>query len=213
MNDLIIPNSDKSEEGYIKFNCKFIYCDCITDKEIKEINYFRQKLFQAGFVGKDSNNISFGNISQRLQKRQFIITGSDTGGIEKLRHEHYSKVIAWDIAKNTVVCEGLIRASSETLSHAAIYDKLSGINAVIHIHHAGLWKQFIDILPTTKRTAEYGTVELAKEIQCLLDDEKTQKEKIIIMGGHEDGIIIFDNTLKEANSSKYLKVKGNLKLI
>ena len=209
-----IKNNHKTNnfnEGYIKFDCNFSKINCIGKNDIIELNHYRQKLYQLGMIGKDSGNISFGNLSQRINSRQFIITGTNTGGIKNLKCEHYSEIIDWNIDNNSVLCEGLIKASSESLSHAAIYEILPEINSVIHIHNKIFWNKFVGKLPTTKFSAAYGTVELAKEIQLLIKNSLAQKEKIIIMEGHVDGIILFGKTFNDAFNRLMRKVKDNIR--
>ncbi len=185
-------------EGYTKFICNFTHTDCIKTNEIEELSFYRTKLFDIGLIGSFGNNISYGNISRRTNKNEFIISGTNTGKPKITNKEHYSKVTGWNISKNQIVCEGLIPASSETLSHAAIYEKLDNMNAVIHIHNKILWEKYFNVLPTTSEKASYGTVELALEIRKILADETVLKKGIIILGGHRDGILLFGQSLKEA---------------
>jgi len=52
---------------------------------------------------------------------QFVITGSATGEIPELEPGHYVKVNSFNIEDNAVQCVGPLKASSESLTHAAIY--------------------------------------------------------------------------------------------
>lgn len=186
------------EEGYIKFNCQWdkkkIY---LPGKILDDINRYRSNLVSNNLMGILPGGIGFGNISIREQNNQFLITGSATGGITKLSGDHLSRVTNYSIEQHSITCQGLIKASSESLSHAAVYDTLTEINAVVHIHHAPMWEYYIDRLPTTDREASFGTREIAQSIIQLLKFQKFKK-KIIIMGGHEQGIIAFGITLAEA---------------
>ena len=96
-------------------------------------------------------------------------------------------------------------ASSESLSHAAIYDALEDVYAVVHIHSKVLWKELIDKVPTTAREVEYGTPELANEIRRLIESTSLKDDKILAMAGHEEGLIAFGKDLAEA-SSKFLSL-------
>ena len=120
--------------------------------------------------------------------------------LKKLQKTHYSKIIDYDLDTNFIKCIGIHKASSESLSHAVIYKNLSDINSVLHIHNYKLWKESLNILPTTSPDVSYGTPEMAKEISRLLKQQFTIEKKIIIMAGHEQGIIAFGKDIDEAGS-------------
>lgn len=183
------------DEGYIKFNIDWEEQKLQLDSsQFNEINKCRNELFELGLIGAYENGIGFGNISVRTEGNQFLITGSATGNIQNLNENHYSLVKEYDLNKNEVKCTGLTKASSESLSHAIIYESIAGVNAVIHTHNLDMWKQNLDKLPTTNKNASFGTPEMALEIKKLLKTE----QGIIIMGGHEEGILCYGKTLKEA---------------
>lgn len=189
-----------TSEGYIKFNCVHHYCDSvIDDDELKQINFCREKLYLLGLIGVYPDEIGFGNISFRRGEK-FIITGSATGKYPVLDKSHYTEVTAWEINKNYCECTGPIVASSESLSHAAIYDSSDLINAVIHIHSEKLWKKYFDTLPSTSKEAEFGTVELAEELKLLLKNENVLEKGVILTIGHREGFIAFGKNLDEAGS-------------
>lgn len=188
------------DEGYIKYQCHWHPVEAIADTDIIELNQCRDHLYQLGLIGEYDNGIGYGNLSIRLQdSNQLIISGTQTGGIAHLSRQHYTKVTSYDWQKNSVTCEGLIKASSETLTHGAIYTAESGVNAVIHVHHQQLWQQLLNRVPTTNPDCAYGTPEMAAEIIRLCQQQPTQQQKIIVMSGHEEGILTFGRDLIEAN--------------
>lgn len=186
------------DEGFIKFNCNWIKTDPLPYEQINEINTFRNKLFQAGLIGAYENGIGYGNISIRHEKKSFIISGSMTGKWEQLNENHYVLVNEYCFKNNSLTCKGPIKASSESLSHAMVYECSSEINAVIHIHNLNLWKKLLHKMPTTQETISFGTPEIAFEIKRLFRENNVQQEKIIVMGGHKEGIITFGKDLPEA---------------
>ena len=201
------------DEGYIKYQCHWIEKPSVSEAEIKELNQWRVKLYQLGLIGQYDNGIGFGNISIRKPQSdrqntdyRFIISGTQTGGIPNLTAQHYTKVIDFDYQQNSVTCEGLIKASSETLTHAALYSEPE-INAVIHVHHDQLWQKLIDRVPSSDRNCAYGTPEMAEEIRKLCQQEIVKQQKIIVMTGHEGGILTFGLNLCEAGETmlKYFK--------
>lgn len=185
------------DEGYIKFDCNWIKAEPIPIIKLREINEWRDKLYSLGLIGVYDNGVGFGNISVRLENNTFIITGSATGNLDKLTEDHYVLVNDYDVAKNNLTCAGPIKASSESLSHAVIYESLPEMNSVIHIHNTDMWEKLMDQIPTTDKNVDFGTPAMANEIKKIVK-ELGDREKILVMGGHEGGIITFGKTLDEA---------------
>lgn len=199
------------DEGVIKFNCEWVKSKAPPEMEIKEINRLRSELYKFGFIGVYPNGIGFGNLSVRPKgKKSFLITGTQTGEIKNLKPEHYACVTDYDIEKNFVCCEGLIKASSESLTHAMIYDLDVTIKAVIHVHHEFLWQQLMDQVPTTDHKIPYGTPEMAREVRRIYQTTDLKERKIFVMGGHTHGMVTFGADLKEASAIlfHYAKIKG-----
>lgn len=187
------------DEGYIKYQCHWHKASVIAERDITELNQCRHKLYCLGLIGEYDNGIGFGNLSVRIANSlHLIISGTQTGGIANLTARHYTKVIEYDWQKNYIICQGLIKASSETLTHAAIYTALSGVNAVIHVHHQKLWQKLLNKVPTTNPNCAYGTPEMAQEIIQLCQTHQVQQQKIIVMSGHDEGIITFGHDLISA---------------
>jgi L-ribulose-5-phosphate 4-epimerase len=196
-------------EGVVKFNCHWKQSGVvINDEQYEILNYWREILFNMDLIGAYENGVGFGNLSMRSgNNNQFVITASATGDIPELEPGHYVKVITANIEDNAVMCSGPLKASSESLSHAAIYMSDPGTNAVVHVHDIDLWDELKDKVPTTSPEMEYGTPGLAREIQRLFRDSDVFEKRIIIMGGDRSGIITFGNDMDEAVSvlMQYLK--------
>jgi L-ribulose-5-phosphate 4-epimerase len=189
---------NNSDEGYIKFKCdwnnKSINKSIITE----ELSYYRQKLYELGLIGYNSEGFSFGNISRRIDNsNQFIITGTNTGKIENINESNLCKVIEFDISRNFVACEGSVKASSESLTHGIIYSCDIKINAVIHVHSRNLWKKYLGDYPTTSSLASFGSTRLANEINDLYKETDLKDKKILAMAGHPDGVIFFGSNLED----------------
>ncbi len=84
------------------------------------------------------------------------------------------------------------------MTHAMIYDNDPLAEGVIHIHSRALWKQLINKVSTTKKEVPYGTPEMANEITRLFNETDVKNQKIIVMAGHEEGILSFGASLAEA---------------
>jgi len=188
------------DEGYIKFNCKWIKEKPVTKIITNNINTWRNRLYEIGLIGAYKNGIGYGNISFRMDNNCFLITGSATGGISKLNENHYANVSNYNLEQNSLICKGPIKASSESLSHAVIYDCQPSTNAVIHIHHLKLWNKLLNVFPTTSTSISYGTPEMALEIKRLLASHDIKNQNTIVMGGHKEGVLVFGKSLDEAGN-------------
>ena len=186
------------DEGYIKFNIDHSFEEIlIPDHIFNLLNIWRTRLFDLNLIGETSDGIGFGNISVKT-KNGFFITGSATGKNKVLNKNDYAFVYKYYLSENKVFSRGMCKASSESMSHAAVYESYEKINSVIHIHSEIMWKKYYNFLPTTSESAAFGTPEMAKEIKKILIQPDVLNNGIIIMGGHEDGIITFGNKLDDA---------------
>jgi L-ribulose-5-phosphate 4-epimerase len=188
-----------SETGYVKYRCEHRILPPAEFAGFEELNRVRGRLHRLGFIGRYSNGIGFGNISIRAgASNHFYISGTMTGGLPELTPTHYTKVVAWDFPRNWLQCEGPAQASSESMTHAAIYEQDAAAGAVLHVHAMELWKRLLDRVPTTRRDVEYGTPEMAVEIGRLFRESDVRERRILAMAGHEEGIFVFGPTLEEA---------------
>jgi L-ribulose-5-phosphate 4-epimerase len=188
-----------SETGYVKYQCEHRVLPPEDFAGFEELNRVRSRLHQLGFIGRYPNGIGFGNISIRAgASKDFYISGTMTGGMAELTPAHYTKVVAWDFPRNWLRCEGPIQASSESMTHAAIYEQDASARAVLHIHEMELWKRLLNRVPTTRKDVEYGTPEMAGEIGRLFRESDVRERRILAMAGHEEGIFMFGPTLQEA---------------
>ena len=98
-------------------------------------------------------------------------------------------------------------ASSESLTHAAIYSADQGTNAIIHVHSFDLWEELLNKVPTSDTTVEYGTPAMAREMIRIFSEPEVYEKRIIVMGGDRGGLITFGNDLDEAGGVlfEYLK--------
>lgn len=187
-------------EGTIKFECHIVTEKTGIPSELfTQLNYWREELWLKCLIGAYPDGIGYGNISMRVpQSDQFYISGTSTGGLPELSQIHYSLVERCDPTQNALWCRGLIKASAESMSHAAIYSASSEVGAVVHIHDRKRWEKYLNVLPTTDIKAEYGTPEMYFEIMRIMTEPQTLDKKVFVMGGHEEGIIAFGKTVEEA---------------
>lgn len=199
-------------EGYIKYKCNWQQTEItIQGEQFKALTKVRRQLYDLGLIGVYPDGIGFGNISVRENNgNSFIITGSATGQFIELEQKHYARVTACSFAENSLSCIGLTKASAESLSHAAVYESLSDVGAVVHIHCLWLWEKLLNVFPTTSSEIKYGTPEMAGAISKLVSGMKQSDDKIVIMGGHQEGILAFGRSLEVA-TNEILKIYNRYK--
>ena len=184
---------------YIKFTCECAAAEITSFDGLAELNAYRRKLRRARLIGVDSKGIGFGNLSVRDgATNNFYITGSATGGIPELSLADCARVVAYDFKKNWLRYEGAAIPSSESLTHAAVYESDARAGAVLHCHDSKLWAALLNQAPSSSETVEYGTPEMACEVMRLFKVTDVQGRKIFVMAGHEGGIVAFGKDLEEA---------------
>ena len=184
------------DEGVIKFQSHWQQQPIQNQPIPDELVTWRNKVYEMGFIGHDAkNDVDFGNISVSTNENVFI-SGTQTGHIKTADHTHFSRITDYNIARNTVASEGLVEASSESLTHMALYHDNARTNAVAHIHCARLWRRLKNYFPTTDEKIPYGTPTMALEIWRIKRQYRLATSGIIIMGGHQDGIIAFGESIK-----------------
>jgi ribulose-5-phosphate 4-epimerase/fuculose-1-phosphate aldolase len=191
-----------SETGSVKFACEHVAVELASFAAVGELNACRRMLLQLRLIGVDENGIGFGNVSIRDgATKRFHITGSGTGRLPALTLRDYARVTAYDIDRNWLRCEGATIASSESLTHAAIYEADANINAVIHGHSAALWAQLRRYAASTSAEVEYGTPAMAREVQRLFRETDVRDRRVFAMAGHEAGVVAFGATVDDALAS------------
>ncbi|MBH46698.1 MAG: rRNA adenine methyltransferase [Halobacteriovorax sp.] len=188
------------DDGVIKYQRVFTPADALEHHEYRDLESWRKKLFQLKLIGEyPSVCIGYGNMSQRLEPSlpiQFIITGTQTGKFEELNGEHYTTVTGYNLENNMIEAKGCIDASSEALTHAALYEVHPEIKAVFHIHDKVIWQSMLDgDFLYTKKDIPYGTVEMARAVQEIV---KTKNSGVFAMAGHDDGVVAWGSSLDEA---------------
>ena len=184
---------------YVKFTYDCAGAEIAKFDQLAELNGYRRKLQERGLMGVDSNGVGFGNVSIRDGvSKNFYMTGSATGGLPELTATDCVRVVAYDFAMNCLRYEGAAIPSSESLTHAAIYESDLSTSAVIHCHDLGLWATLLDRVPTISNAVPYGTPEIAYEIMRLFKVSDVRSGKILVMAGHEAGIVTFGEDLKDA---------------
>ncbi|HNZ27068.1 MAG TPA: class II aldolase/adducin family protein [Spirochaetota bacterium] len=187
------------EKGIIKFKierCKGRFF--IEPPLYEDVNEARSKLRYYNLIGQYGDlKLGYGNISKRLNGKEFIITGSQTGHLESLNGSFWSVIVDYDFDNNSVKFKGDIEPSSETLSHSAFYEFNSSINCVVHVHQKILWLELIRSgCLNTSQDAEYGSPVLYRElIDIIKNDDSKSDPIVIVMRGHEDGVLFAGSSI------------------
>ena len=185
------------DDGVIKYKAVHTIREPFNINIFLDLDEARTKLFDLGLIGAYSNGIGYGNVSVRYQSG-CIISGTATGGIRQLGSKGYSNVREYDLNLNTVVTEGPIQASSESMTHCAIYDSNLTVRYVLHVHKMTLWEKLLDQgYPATPRDVEYGTPQMARCISSLIKASQTSSG-LFAMAGHQEGVISYGHTIAEA---------------
>jgi len=192
------------DEGYIKYQSFWTKAPvpAAAVAATEELETWRKPLFAAGLIGQyEELGIGYGNISVRCgEPGQFLISGTQTGHIATTDKTHYSLVTAHNTYANIVNSVGPSQASSEAMTHAAIYGLDLNIGAIVHVHSQALWQSLLNKLPTTGADVAYGTPEMANEFRRLYRDSAFRETGLAVMAGHEEGILSFGATMEEAAS-------------
>lgn len=198
-------SSDSSiDEGVIKYDASdFIQEPLTRSTLLNELNDIRSRLFKMNLIGEyPIEKVGFGNLSIRSKysdlpnKNSFIISGTQTGHLPLLDSQHYTHVVDYDVIQNSVSVRGPVQASSESLTHAAIYECHPEIQCVIHVHSAKIWHGMLENqMPHTPSAVPYGTPQMAEAVKSVINDKVSG---VLAMAGHEDGVITYGTTIQEA---------------
>lgn len=187
------------QEGVIKFQLQYQQQAALTAADVAELNSWRTVMLQLGMLGQTPtryDNYGFGNISQRYGPgEQFIISGSQTGGIASMTAADYALVTQCQPAQNRIVALGETKPSSEAMTHGQLYQLSGDIHFVIHAHCPAIWQQAGALgLAQTSADVPYGTVAMTEEVARLFAHSSVLQQGIFTMAGHEDGVVAFGVT-------------------
>ncbi len=200
------------EEGYIKYKMFWEPGNLPPHVLPGELIDCRNRLKALGLIGVYADGIGYGNISARVGGNDtFIISGTQTGHLEKCSEMDFSLVSSFDTEKNELHCRGPVKASSEALTHGAIYKSDVSAQVVIHVHHSELWTRLLHTVTTIDASVHYGTPAMANAItQEILHSPVLMKNKIFVTAGHKDGVFVYGKSFTSAYGRlmKYFNAYG-----
>lgn len=167
-------------------------------EDYQGIEVIRSSLWRQKLIGHDDHaNVGYGNISRRRSHGGFVISGTQTGHKEVLDGGDYVVVDGWDFSRNSVSCTGPCLPSSESLSHAALYQR-PDVGAVIHVHCRKLWDVLIQAgALSTEDDIAYGSEALYRRLGELAGTV-VGLPLVIVTKGHQDGVFAAGTDLAEA---------------
>lgn len=195
--------SHPAREGVIKFQLDFQEGSAPPEKLLHELNAWRMIFKRLGLIGQDPkryDGYGFGNLSRRLPEKKgvtFLVSGTQTGHLQKLLPSHYATVHQCDPAANRLQSSGQIQPSSEALSHGVLYQSEPMIHWVMHLHSPEIFDCRKELgLSSTGPNADYGTPEMAAEIKRVVKKHHTTTG-LLVMEGHQDGILVYGTNASE----------------
>jgi len=183
--------SDRMDEGYIKFSGERVDGEVPHPTALDKLNRARTELFDLGLIGCYDNGIGFGNLSLREAGKRFLITASATGADRVLRFEQFCLVEAFSPKRNSVRSRGPLMASSESMTHGAIYAANRAVHCVIHVHSRALFDALLQRgILHTPADVPYGTPAMARAVADLVQAQE-QLPVLFAMAGHDEGIVSY----------------------
>jgi hypothetical protein len=179
------------DDGYIKYRSERRDGTVAPSAELDALNRARTSLFDRKLIGVYPNGVGFGNLSVRTQGRLFVVTASATGGMRTLANEHYCLVEEFSTAENRVRSVGLLPASSEAMTHGAIYTAHATVQCVMHVHSRPLFDYCISGGHlSTSASIPYGTPAMAQAVSALVVAQPGLPV-LFAMAGHDEGMVAY----------------------
>jgi len=196
------------DDGYIKYTSERCDGSVVWSEDLEALNRSRTELFDLGLIGVYANGVGFGNLSVRTDEHQFVITGSATGASRVLQREQFSLVESFSVERNTVRSRGPLHASSESMTHGAIYQGNPAVGCVIHIHNRLLFDRLLrQGYPATPADVPYGTPAMAYAVQRLVRAQHGLPV-MFAMAGHDEGIIAYGADVQSVHAQLHGLFQG-----
>jgi len=178
-------------DGVIKYRSQRVMGNFALPLEWGQLNAARTQLFDLGLIGVTDQGVGYGNLSVRTQGDQFVITASATGALRVLSAQHYCLVESFSVADNTVLCRGTSDASSESMTHGAIYQSNPAVRCVVHVHSRLLFDSLLQSHALhTAANIPYGTPAMAQAVSNLVV-RQTELPVLFAMAGHDEGVVAY----------------------
>ncbi len=189
-----------TDDGVIKYSSQRVDGIVEASAQLDELNRARTILFDLGLIGAYLNGIGYGNLSLRTSGQQFVITASATGAIRQLQTDQFCLVESFSIEHNSVRSRGSLEASSESMTHGAIYAANPAVHCVMHVHSRSLFDALLarNALHTAP-DIPYGTPAMARTVAQLVAAQPGLPV-LFVMAGHDEGIVAYGEDIDSVRS-------------
>lgn len=189
--------NESRDEGVVKYQVVHLNGGMVPNSFLSDLDKFRTKLFDLGLIGVYPDGIGFGNVSIK-HNDGCIISGTATGAARVLGISGYCYVRNFNLQRNSVLTEGPVNASSEAMTHCAIYKANPQVQCVLHIHNRKLWEDLLSQgCKSTPADIPYGTPQMAQSIAEFVSAADLP-DGLLVMAGHEEGIVAYGETILKA---------------
>lgn len=188
------------DDGVIKYSSERVAGQVPASAALTHLNAARSTLFELGLIGAYPDGIGYGNLSLREEGVRFVISASATGAEPTLRLDQYCMVEAFSVERNWVRSRGDLPASSESMTHGAIYLANPAVQCVIHVHSRALFDALLaqDVVHTAADIA-YGTPAMARAVMQLVQTQPALPV-LFVMAGHDEGVVAYGADLKSVTA-------------
>ncbi len=169
-----------------------------TSRALTTLFAWRRVIHELGLIGARADRYDgygYGNLSIR-QASGFLISASQTSGSVEVSADDFVAISSWQFERFWVEAVGSQPPSSETLTHAMIYEADPSVSCVLHAHSPQIWQRLLE-LPCTAPETSYGSPAMADEVRSLMANH-TERPFAFTTRGHEDGVFVCGPDLQEA---------------
>ena len=159
------------------------------------------KLFHKENLSPPYPGGSFGNLSFRTNKDEFIISATCVPFANELKNEDFVKVVGFNLESKQVFVKGIKEPSSESMLHHQIYKNRKDIKVIFHGHSPEILAKAAEHnFVQTAKAVPYGSLELVEQVMQVID-----ANNFIVMREH--GFLAFGATMEKTGqySLKMLK--------
>lgn len=180
-----------TDDGVIHYHAQHRRGELAASPAWDSLNRARTALHDIGLIGAYPDGVGYGNLSWRGTGQTFVITGSGTGGLRELSLAHYCVVEDFSAEGNWVRSLGPVNASSESMTHGAIYQANPAAQCVMHVHSRRLFDALLQLgAAHTPAEVPYGTPAMAQAVAQLVRAQ-ADLPTLFAMAGHDEGVVAY----------------------
>ncbi len=176
---------------------------------------WRAVLKRLDLIGQSADRydgLGFGNVSGRdpVLPDEFVITASQTAGAADLNDRDLVRITHSNPARFWVDACGYQPPSSETLTHAVIYQTDATVAWVFHVHSPEIWQRSEALaLPATGEDVPYGSAAMVQAVERLLT-QHVERPLVFVTLGHQDGVFACGASAEAAGAALVGALAGSL---